>query len=256
MSVLQPNRAKQVCLYIKDMSPRRNSSRVPAPQAASHDGWAQPHPPGNFHLLIVDDHTIVRDGLKQLLAESFPGLHIGEAADSKDALGQLDKNGWDVVLLDISLPGQSGLEILKDIRTLQPNAKVLVLTMHPESQYAMRVLKAGAAGYLTKETAASELVVAVTKILSGHKYISAAVAEKLVSCLERPLETAPHELLSDREYQIMRMLATGKTVKEISFELSLSIKTVSTYRVRVLTKMDFKSNADVIRYALEEKLIN
>ncbi len=237
------------------MSPRPNVSRVPPSQSQPQKPAARAESTRNLRILIVDDHTIVRDGLRQLLAQQLGTTHFGEAANARDAVAMAEKSDWDIVLLDISLPGQSGLDILKQLRNLRPNAKILILTMHPESQYARRVLKAGAAGYMTKETAASEVVAAVNKVLAGGKYISDSLAEKLACDLERPAEKAPHELLSDREYQVMRMLAMGKTIKEISFDLSHSIKTVSTYRTRILDKLHFKNTADVVRYALEEKLI-
>jgi len=237
------------------MSPRPNVIRVLPQHGPPDEESPKIQSTHDLRILIVDDHTIVRDGLKQLLRERLGTNHFGEAANARDAVALAEKSEWDIVLLDISLPGQSGLDILKQIRTLRPAAKILILTMHPESQYALRVLKAGAAGYMTKDTAASEVVAAVNKVLSGGKYVTAGLAEKLVANLEHPAEKAPHEALSDREYQVMRMIAIGKTVKEISFELGLSIKTVSTYRTRVMTKLHFKSNADVVRYALEEKLI-
>ena len=237
------------------MSPRSNVSGVRPPKSQPQKPAAPAESTHNLRILIVDDHTIVRDGLRQLLAQQLGTSHFGEAATARDAVALAEKSDWDIVLLDISLPGQSGLDILKQLRNLRPNAKILILTMHPESQYARRVLKAGAAGYMTKETAASEVLAAVNKVLAGGKYISGGLAERLACDLESPAEKAPHELLSDREYQVMRMLAMGKTIKEISFDLSLSIKTVSTYRTRILDKLNFKNTADVVRYALEEKLI-
>jgi two-component system invasion response regulator UvrY len=210
---------------------------------------------GALRILIVDDHHIVRDGLKEILIGAFPNARFGEAGKAGEAMRQLEKTQWNVVLLDISLPGQSGLELLKQIRSLQPESHVLILTMHPESQYALRAMKAGAAGYLTKETAGAEVVGAIRKVRAGGKYVSPTFAEKLVSDLNRPPDLAPHESLSDREFQVLKMLAIGKTVKEISLDLGLSVKTISTYRTRVLAKLKFKTNADVTRYALEEKLI-
>lgn len=206
-------------------------------------------------ILIVDDHSIVRDGLKQILASNFPGAWLGEAQDARQALEQVAQQPWAVILLDISMPGQSGIEVLKQIQALQPETKVLVLTMHPENQYALRALKAGAAGYLTKESASAALVKAVQKVLEGGKFVSESLAEMLVTGLHPTGNEAPHERLSDREYQVLRMLGAGKSVKEIGFELSLSVKTVSTYRVRVLKKLGLSTNADVIRYALREHLV-
>lgn len=206
-------------------------------------------------VLIVDDHTLVRNGLRQLLAENFEIKEFGEAGTSAEAIAAAQASKWDIVLLDISLPGQSGLDVLKQFRELQPSAKVLILTMHPESHYAVRVLKAGAAGYITKESAGKETVEAVKKVMAGGKYISPGLAEHLASNIGATDAQSPHESLSDREYQVMQMLATGKTVKEISFELGLSIKTVSTYRTRLMSKLNFKTNADLVRYVLNEKLI-
>jgi len=208
-----------------------------------------------LRILIVDDHTIVRDGLRQILGGSFAGAFFADARNGQEALAQISKSKCDVVLLDITMPGQSGLDILKQIKLLHPEIKILVLTMHPEDQYAMRVLKAGASGYLTKETASDEVVNALKKVLAGGTYVSAAFSQHLLGELANPAPKAGHETLSDREYQVLRMTASGKTVKEIGSDLGLSIKTVSTYRTRVLEKLNLKTNADVIRYALREKLV-
>jgi DNA-binding NarL/FixJ family response regulator len=208
-----------------------------------------------LRILIVDDHAIVRDGLKQILTSRLPDAVIGEGRNAQEALDQVSQGTWDVLLLDISMPGLSGLDVLQQIRDLQPTLKILVLTMHPEDQYAVRVLKAGAVGYLTKETASAEVVGAVQTVLCGGKYISSSLAQRLASNLNAPAQKAPHETLSDREYQVLRMIAAGKSVKEISFDLSLSVKTVSTYRTRIMAKMGFKTNAQVIRYAMREKLV-
>jgi two-component system, NarL family, invasion response regulator UvrY len=210
----------------------------------------------SFQFLIVDDHSLVRNGLTQILAKTYPGAGIAEARDAKTALAFVMQKRLDVVLLDISLPGQSGLDVLKQIKEVQPEAKILILTMHPEDQYPVRVLKAGASGYLTKDTASEEVAIAVKKILDGGTYVSAALAENLASNLHDPSQRLPHDRLSDREYQILRMIGIGKSVKEIAYELSLSIKTISTYRARVLAKLKFKGNADVIRYAMREKLVD
>lgn len=206
-------------------------------------------------ILIVDDHVMIRQGLKQILAEAFPGAEFGEAATAQAGLEEIRKNPWSVVLLDITMPGKSGLDVLKEMVEARPDAAVLVLSMHPEDQYAVRVLKSGAAGYITKNTASEEVVGAVKKVLAGGKYVSGALAERLAGSLSAPAVKAPHESLSDREYQVLRFIAMGKTVKEISFDLSLSVKTVSTYRTRILEKMKLKTNADLIRYAVHEKLV-
>jgi two-component system invasion response regulator UvrY len=158
-------------------------------------------------------------------------------------------------LLDITMPGKSGLDVLKQIVEAQPNIAVLVLSMHPEDQYAVRVLKSGAAGYITKNTASEEVIGAVKKVLTGGKYVSAALAESLALSLNAPAGKAPHEILSDREYQVMRLIALGRSVKEIAFELSLSVKTISTYRTRIMEKTKLKTNAEIIRYAVHEKLV-
>jgi DNA-binding NarL/FixJ family response regulator len=206
--------------------------------------------------VIVDDHAMVRDGLRQILAARFPRAVFGEARDAREALEVLASQSWDVMLLDISMPGQSGVDVLKQIENLAPGLKVLVLSMHPEDQYAVRVLKAGAVGYITKDKASAVLVEAVNTVLAGGRYVSPALAQDLASRLSVPRDRAPHELLSDREYQILRMLGAGKSVKEIGHDLSLSIKTISTYRTRMMAKLNLKSNADVIRYVLTEKLID
>ena len=209
-----------------------------------------------IRILIVDDHALVRQGLKQVLADAFPKAEFGEADNANAALEKIWKQPWDVALLDITMPGKSGLDVLKQIVDAQPNLAVLVLSMHPEDQYAVRVLKTGAAGYLTKNTASEEVVGAVKKVLAGGKYVSAALAENLAASLTAPAGKSPHEILSDREYQVMRSIALGKSVKEIAFELSLSVKTISTYRSRVMEKMKLKTNADIIRYAVHEKLVD
>ena len=209
-----------------------------------------------LRILIVDDHAIVRGGLKQLLMERFPHALFGEAGNAAAALELLDNATWDVMLLDLAMPGRGGLDVLTQLKDIQPTTKVLVLTMHPVDQYAVRVLKSGAWGYLTKESASEEVVVAVETILAGGKYVTASLAELLVSDLNAPAGKKPHEQLSDREYQVLRMLGAGKSVKEIGAELSLSVKTISTYRARVFEKLHFKTNVDVVRYVMREHLID
>ena len=209
-----------------------------------------------IRILIVDDHSIIRKGLKQILADAFPKAVFGEANDGNEALEQVWKQPWDIVLLDLSMPGKSGLDVLKQLVSAQPNMAVLVLSMHPEDQYAVRVLKTGAAGYITKNTASEEVIGAVQKVLAGGKYVSASLAENLASSLTAPTGKLTHEVLSDREYQVLRLIAVGKSVKEIGFELSLSVKTISTYRTRIMEKMNLKTNADIIRYAVHEKLVD
>ena len=209
-----------------------------------------------MRVLIVDDHVMIRQGLRQILADAFPLAVFGEAQNGNDALLQVDKQPWDVVLLDITMPGKSGLDVLKQMVDSQPNMAVLVLSMHPEDQYAVRVLKTGAAGYITKNTASEEVIGAVKKVLNGGKYVSASLAENLATSLNNASGKAPHEILSDREYQVMRQIAQGKSVKEIAFDLSLSVKTISTYRTRIMEKMKLSTTADIIRYAVHEKLVD
>jgi DNA-binding NarL/FixJ family response regulator len=204
-------------------------------------------------VLLVDDHAVVRQGLKQVLAESLPEATFGDAANADEALRMVRTASWDIVILDISLPGKSGLETLKELRAGHPKLPVLVLSMHPEEQFAIRVLRAGAAGYLTKRTAARELVAAVRKVLAGGRYVSASLAERLAARVQAGWTQAPHETLSDREYQVFRMLAMGKTVKQIGKELDLRPQTVSTHRTHILEKMGMQSNAELIQYAIQNQ---
>ncbi|MCI3951418.1 MAG: response regulator transcription factor [Burkholderiales bacterium] len=207
-------------------------------------------------VLIVDDHAIVREGLKRILADA-PELRVaGEAASGTEAIRLVREGSWDVMLLDVSLPGANGLEVLRAVRECVPQLPVLVLTMYPEDQYAIRMLRAGAAGYLTKEGAPGQLVTAIRKVAAGGKYISPAVAEKLAWELERRKQPATHEDLSNREFEILRLIASGKTVSQIGQDLHLSVKTVSTYRMRLLTKLNMKSNAELTHYAIKGGLVD
>ncbi|HEX8550787.1 MAG TPA: response regulator transcription factor [Abditibacteriaceae bacterium] len=206
--------------------------------------------------LIVDDHAVVRQGLKHILQEEWAGATFGEAPNVAAMLPIFRKEAWNVVLLDINMPGRSGLDVLRDLKTEKPNVPVLILSGHPEDQYAVRVLKAGASGYLPKETASDELIKAVRKVLDGGKYVSATLAEQIASGLGKESEKMPHESLSDREYQVMRLIAAGKTPTQIAAELMLSVKTISTFRTRVLAKMGRKTNADLIQYALQHNLLD
>ncbi|MBI5583186.1 MAG: response regulator transcription factor [Deltaproteobacteria bacterium] len=206
-------------------------------------------------ILVADDHPIVRQGLKQILSE-YPDMTVAdEAGNGKEVLSKVAKKDYDIVLLDISMPGRNGLDILKELKSKKPKLPVLVLSIYPEDQYAVRVLKLGASGYLTKESVPEELVAAIRKVARGRKYVSNYLAEKLASDLEINAEKPLHENLSDREYQVMFMIASGKRLKEISEELSLSIKTISTYRSRIMDKMKMKNNAELIRYALQNNLV-
>ncbi len=208
-----------------------------------------------MRVLIVDDHAVVRRGLRGLLSDEFDGAAFGEAADSREALDQLRKKEWDVALLDMALPGKSGLDLLKELKAEWPKLPVLVLSGYPEDQFAVRVLKAGAAGYLTKESAPEELAKAIRKILAGGRYVSPALAENLALGVKNDLTRLPHEALSDREYEVMSYIASGKTVTEISEELSLSVKTISTYRARVLEKLGLKNSAKIVQYAVNNGLV-
>lgn len=207
-------------------------------------------------ILIVDDHTIVREGLKRILADTPEMRVAGEAASGTEAIKLVREGHWDVVLLDVSLPGANGLEVLRAVKEHDPKLPVLVLTMYPEDQYALRMLKAGAAGYLTKEGAPAQLVTAIRKVAAGGKYISAAVAEKLAWEIERKKRPATHEDLSNREFEILRLIASGKTVSQIAEQLHLSVKTVSTYRMRLLMKLNMKSNAELTYYAIKSGLVD
>ncbi|MFB0519205.1 MAG: response regulator [Acidobacteriota bacterium] len=207
-------------------------------------------------ILIADDHAIVREGLKQIIQETSDIVVADEASNGQEVLEKVWKNDYDVVLLDISMPGRSGLDILKQLKSQKPELPVLILTVHPEEQYAVRVLRAGASGYLTKESAPDELIKAIRKVSMGRKYVSSTLAEKLATEVDIISEKPLHQALSDREYEVMCMIASGKTVKEIAEELCLSIKTISTYRSRILEKMKMKSNAELIHYAIQNRLVD
>lgn len=207
-------------------------------------------------ILVVDDHAIVREGLKQILSDVSDISVLAEAVNGQEALDQIHRHTFDVILMDISMPGRSGLEILKDIKTEHPKLPVLILSMHPEEQYAIRALRAGAAGYMNKSSAPDELIGAIRKVSAGRKYVSPSVAEKLAFELGADPSRLPHELLSDREYQVMMMLASGRSVSEIGQELCLSVKTISTYRARVMEKMNLKKNAELTLYAVQNHLLN
>jgi len=207
-------------------------------------------------ILIADDHAVVRRGLKQILAEEPNMAVFGEACNAQEVLKNVREQNWDIVILDITMPDRSGLEVLKELKNIRPKLPVLILSIHPEEQYAVRVLKAGAAGYMTKESAPEELVKAVRKVIRGSKYISPSLAEKLAFDLETDSEKPLHETLSDREYQVMCMIASGKTVKEIAKELYLSVKTISAHRARILEKMKMKTNAELTHYAIKNRLVD
>ena len=206
-------------------------------------------------ILIVDDHAVVRRGLRQILSEQRD-LHVaGEAGSAAEATAKLQAERFDVVVLDIGLPGASGIDLIADLRRLRPEARVLVLTMFSEEQYAVRAIRAGAAGFLTKETAPEKLVDAVRKVAAGGRFISSDLAETLASVVAGEAKGSPHELLSNREFEILKMIGSGKTVSQIADELRLSVKTVSTHRTRILRKMVMKTNAELTHYAVKHGLV-
>ena len=207
-------------------------------------------------VLIVDDHEVVRDGVKRLLDEQSGTIACGEAGTPDEALAMALAETWDAVVLDISFTGKSGLELLKELKQIRPRLPVLVLTMHSEEQYARRVFKAGAAGFITKNSPRAELSKAIHKVMDGGKYLSPALGEKLIIDLERGVDRPPDETLSDREFQVMCLIASGKTLSEIAELLSLSDKTISTYRARLMEKMGMRTNAELTHYAIQNKLVD
>ena len=208
-----------------------------------------------MNILIVDDHPIVRHGLRLLLETRGAAKRVGEAADAAEAMERLREGGWEVMVLDIDLPDRSGLEVLRDAKARWPTLPVLILSIHPENMLAVRLLKSGAAGYLNKDSAPAELVEAVRRVAAGGRYISAAMAQLLAEQIGTDPAREPHERLSEREYQVFRLLAAGKTVGEIAEQLHLSVNTVSTYRSRVLEKLGAANNAGLMRYAAERRLV-
>jgi two-component system, NarL family, invasion response regulator UvrY len=209
-----------------------------------------------IRVLIADDHAVVREGVKRILAEAADLVIAGEASHGQEILAKVATEAWDVVLLDISMPGRNGLEVLQQLRNLRPSLPVLVFSMHPENQYAVRAFRAGAAGYLTKDSIPQELVTAIRKVLQGGRYVSTAMAEYLILEIGHNPSIPLHSGLSNREYQVLCMLASGKTVTKIARELSLSVKTVSTHRGRILEKMRLKTNAELIHYAIHHRLVD
>mgnify|MGYP001147814114 CR=1 FL=1 len=207
-----------------------------------------------IRILVADDHAVVRQGVIQILADVRDMLVKDEAQNGTETMDKILKYEYDVVLLDISMPGRSGLEVLEDIKAQRPKLAVLILSMHPEEQYAVRALRAGASGYLTKASAPQELIGAIRKVASGGKYVTASLAEKLADEMDIATQKLPHERLSNREHQVMLMLASGKSVSDIADELCLSIKTISTYRARILEKMEMSTNSALIAYAVKNNL--
>jgi two-component system invasion response regulator UvrY len=206
-------------------------------------------------ILVADDHAVVRNGLKQIVSDTPDITVAAEASNGRETLNKALEDDYDIVLLDITMPDRSGLDILKEIKSQKPELPVLILSMHPEEQYAVRALKAGAAGYLTKESAPEELIRAMRKVAGGGKYVTASLAEKLASLIKTNAEEPLHHALSDREYQVLCMIASGKRVKQIADELMLGVKTISTYRTRVLRKMTMNNDIELTRYAIQNQLV-
>jgi two-component system invasion response regulator UvrY len=205
-------------------------------------------------ILIVDDHAVIHQGLKRILDDEFQGATFGEARHSQEALDLVSRERWDLVILDVDLPGRGGLDVLKQVRAEHPKLPVLMFSMHSEEQFAVRALKAGASGYVAKDSASERLVEAIRKAIRGGRYVSAALAEKLAADLSRDVSPVSHEILSDREFEVMRMIAEGKTTTAIADLLSLSVKTVSTYRARILEKLQLETTSELIRYAINHGL--
>ncbi len=208
-----------------------------------------------LRILIADDHEIIRKGLKQILLEEYPSAFIDEVKNAEEVINKTITQEWDIIICDLSMPGRSGLDVVQHVKLNFPKLPVLILSIHPEEQYAIRVLRAGAAGYLSKDVATEELVGAVKRVLQGRKFISPSIAEKMATELDQDTSKPLYEILSDREFDVFKMIASGRSVSEIAEQLTLSVTTVSTYRARVLVKMSMKTNADFTRYALENKLI-
>lgn len=207
-------------------------------------------------ILLADDHVVVRQGLRQILSEHFTGALFEDAESGWEAVETARGGEWDLLILDISLPDKNGLDVLKELRHFCPKLPVLMLSMYPEEQFGVRALRAGAAGYLTKKTSAADLVAAVKKLLTGGKYVSPSLAEKLAGEIGNASDLAPHELLSDREFQVFRLLATGKTVTAIAHKLGLSVPTISTHRARILDKMGLKENSDLVQYGIVNRIFH
>jgi DNA-binding NarL/FixJ family response regulator len=208
-----------------------------------------------MNILIVDDHAVVRKGLKQIIAEEYQDANIAEAADTESMIAEVIKSDWDIIICDINMPGRSGLEGLRQIKEINPEIPVLIMSMNSEDQYALRVLKSGAAGYLNKDTVHEDIIPAIAAVRMGRNFITPSIAEKLADSLQSDKEKAPHQYLSNREFDVMKMLAGGNTITEIAAKLFLNSTTVSTYRTRIFEKTGMKTNADLTRYAIEHSII-
>jgi two-component system, NarL family, invasion response regulator UvrY len=209
-----------------------------------------------MHILIADDHAVVRRGLREILADSLPDAGFSEACNGDEVLSQLSKSTIALLVLDINMPGRSGMDVLRDVKLTYPRLPVIILSVHSEEQYGVRCLRAGAAAYITKESASDELAIATRKIFDGGRYISASLAEKLISTLDEESDKPLHELLSDREHEVMKMIAAGVHLTEIGEKLHVSVKTISSYRARIMEKMQMTTNAELTRYAMTHSLID
>jgi DNA-binding NarL/FixJ family response regulator len=209
-----------------------------------------------MHVLIADDHAVVRRGLREILADALPGADFTEVGNGDEVLGNLGKSQTSMLVLDINMPGRSGMDVLRDVKHTYPRLPVIILSCQPEDQYAVRCLRAGAAAYINKESASEELAMAAKKILGGGRYVSASLAEKLAANLDVSVDKPLHELLSDREHEVMRLIASGTPLTDIGERLHVSVKTISSYRARIMEKMQMKSNAELTRYAITHKLID
>ncbi len=209
-----------------------------------------------MHILIADDHAVVRRGLREILADALPDANFSEVGNGDDVLRHLGKSQTSILVLDISMPGRSGIDVLRDVKHTYPRLPVIILSCQPEDQYAVRCLRAGAAAYINKESAPEELALAIKKILGGGRYVSASLAEKLVAKLDEDVDKPLHELLSDREHEVMKMIASGTPLTEIGERLHVSVKTISSYRARIMDKMQMKSNAELTRHAMTHNLID
>jgi two-component system invasion response regulator UvrY len=207
-------------------------------------------------ILIADDHELLRRGLKGILAEAYPELRLGEASDSAQTLAAAEKQTWDIVLLDVNMPGRNGLDVLQDLKRLYPTLPVVILSAFPERDYAVRAFKLGASGYVSKQSASGELLAAIKKALAGGRYITPVLGEALAATLAGDIPIAPHETLSNRELQVLRMVALGKTLKEIAAELVLSEKTIATYRTRISQKLTLSTNVELARYAVRHHIVD
>lgn len=208
-----------------------------------------------MRILVVDDHAVVREGLKRVLARMETSVYVGEASTANEALKLVRDANWDCALVDIAMPGKTGLELLKELLREQPDLPVLILSMYPEEQYAVRTLRAGASGYLNKESAAEQLLGAIQTVLRGEKYLSPRMAAQIASTVSSPVSRPPHEELSDREFMVLRLISSGATASDIARRLSLSVKTVSTYRSRILRKLHLDNTAQLIAYAVKSGLV-